>query len=599
MMHGQYSLKVWSKHPRLSGASMIVDWSHRAFDVSFTYGEHGFERANASVTVPAQDAMLWRDKLIGTCLVLARRGRVVWEGRIEDATITIQGGRATVTVAAFGYWRAFDDAVIKDLWSDMRYESWTPLPTSILSGRKPEYYDIDFDGRLYMALRKDQWYHLFSVGTLWFRAPQGRYRKLQTLAFTLDLNIPANWQCRIESYDDGFVNGNLLATHTGPTTISATPYSYSSINRDLVFVELRDTRAGTTLSAPVAAGVNVAIMVASNASLTVGDRVMIGGTLAEPTTVLSKTSTNQFNATINNAHATGDSVTFVNLAETGKYFAKFTDVRVKTSTSSAVYADEVVREITTQVNALNSGQISNVTGRVPPVGTIDLKQYEYDQQAPSAVLDGLRDLVGSSQRYRIRVADQQMVTLEPRNNGDVIRSLYVRGVPQLTASLDQLTTRVKPLYTDSSGLASVGTTVQNTATEALYGIARQQAIQYPTTTSSEAASWAAIDLADRDDIKGYGEVTTDRIFAGRTPWPLDEARPGYLLIMIDLPSEGGTTDVYNRAFRIGEATINLARMDARPTATYMPENMQPTTETLLARLDVKQPVYEDKTKEPS
>lgn len=593
MMHGRYGIKLWSKHPRVSGASLVADWSSKARDVEFTYGEHGFERASFGVVVPRQDAMLWRDRVINMCLTISRRGRIAWEGRIEDASVVIEGGMATITISAFGYWRAFSDGVVKDFWSEMRYEAWEPIPTAVLSGRKPEYYDIDFDGRLYMALRKDQSYHLSSLGSLWFRVPSGRFRKIQTLAFTLDLNIPANWQCRIESYDDGFVNGNLLATHTGPITISAGAYSYSSINRDLVFVELRDTRAGTTLSANVTAGVNVAIMVASNASLTVGDRVQIGGTNAEPTTVLSKTSTNQFNATINNNHSSGDSVTFVNLAETGKYFAKFTDVRVKSTTSSAVYADEVMRELVTQANTLNSAQISSVTGRIPALGTIDLKQYAYDTSSPDQIIDTLRSLVTTAGRYRVRVDENQIVVLEWRDNGDALRSFYVHGTPELAASLEQLTTRIRPIYTDASGNVTVGTVLQNTSAESLYGLARQRAVQYPTTSSTEAASWATADLADSDGINGYGEVAVERVYAGRTPWPPDEVRPGYLLIMIDLPSDGGVTDVYNRAFRVGESTVRLN--NGRPTIAIMPVDPIPTTETLLAQLTIKQPVYEDKT----
>lgn len=593
-MHGRYGIKIWSKHPRIAGASLIVDWSQKAQDVEWTYGDHGFERAALSVSVPRQDAMLWRDRVINMCLTIARRGRIVWEGRIEDPTIRIEGARAILGIAAFGYWRAYSDPVVNDFWSDMRYESWEPIPNTVLSGRKPEYYDISTAGEIRIATRKDQSYHLFSLGSVWFRVPSGRFRKIQTLAFTLDLNIPASWQCRIESYDDGFVNGNLLATHTGPTTISAGGYSYSSINRDLVFVELRDTRAGTTLSAPAAAGVNVAIMVASNASLTVGDRVQIGGALAEPTTVLSKTSTNQFNATIVNAHATGDSVTFVNLAETGKYFAKFTDVRVKTTTSSAVYADEVVRELTTQVNALNSAQINPTTGRVTALGTIDLKQYDYDQISPDQIIDTLRSLVTNAGRYRIRVDENQIVILEWRDNGDALRSFYVHGTPEFGASLNNLVTRIKPIYTDASGNTTVGTTVQNTTAEGLYNLARQQAVQYPTTSATEAAAWAAADLADKDDLRGYGEVVAERVYAGRTPWPLDEVRPGYLLIMVDLPSDGGSTDVYNRAFRIGEATVRLN--NGRPTISITPVDPIPTIETQLAQNDIKAPKYEDKTK---
>lgn len=592
-MHGRYGIKLWSKHPRMTGASLIVDWSNRAQNIEWTYGDHGFERAAFSVPVPRQDAMLWRDRIINMCLTIARRGRIVWEGRVEDPSIKFEGRKAILTVATFGYWRAFSDPVVNDFWSDMRYESWEAIPTAVLSGRKPEYYDMDFDGRIYIATRKDQAYHLFSLGSVWFRVPSGRFRKIQTLAFTLDLNIPANWQCRIESYDDGFVNGNLLATHTGPTTISAGAYSYASINRDLVFVELRDTRAGTTLSAPVAAGTNVAIMVASNASLTVGDRVQIGGTNAEPTTVLSKTSTNQFNATIVNNHATGDSVTFVNLAETGKYFAKFTDVRVKSTTSSSVYADEIVRELTTQTNALNSGQINSTTGRVTALGTIDLKQYEYDQVAPSDIIDSLRSLVTNAGRYRIRVDENQTVILEWRDNGDALRSFYVHGIPETGASLDKLVTRIKPIYTDASGNTTVGTTVSNTSAEGLYGLVRQQAVQYPTTSSTEAAAWAAADLADKDDLRGYGVVDVDRVYAGRTPWPLDEVRPGYLLIMVDLPSDGGSTDVYNRAFRIGESTIRLN--NGRPSISIMPVEPIPSIETELAQVDTKAPKYENKT----
>lgn len=588
-MENHYGITAWDKNPaRFTDAQKILDLTHRAKGVEWFWDKHGPESARMTYRVQRRSVLRWRTRLTGAHLAITCRGQIVWEGRIEDPSVVLTGDWAILTIQAFGYWRALFDIPCQERWSDTTYDNWYPLPTTDLSARKPDQFNSNTDGRLYTSLRQNVGYGT-TVRFSWkmVSVPHA-YQKYQTLAFTLDGVIPTNWQLVVQAANAGYASLTTLGTITAGTYV-ASSQSFASINREWLILTWEDTRTTTALTVARTAGVNVTFTVGTTASMVVGSRIAIGGAQSEITSVLSIISGTQFTATCTYNHAIGDTITFANEAVDTMYSIALSNVRVKASASASLYSHEVAAALVAQVYADNPTQISNVTGLLRG-GVVDLKNFGYAFTTPAAVIEDLEKLVDSSGAYRYFVDIGQVLNIDGPFASAAPRTFYVHGVPELGASLEQLGTQIVPAYTDTNGTEQVASTIVSTPAEAIYSIKRRQVRAFPTTSSSEAASWGAADLKNRTEPDGWGTITTEKVYAGRTAWPPHELRPWDGLVLVDLPSDGGNRSVRN--FRFGRYGIRLDDETRKPIITIEPPNPIPTIDAVLAGEEIKTPIYE-------
>lgn len=495
---------------------MIADFSGRAQGVTFTTNEHGFADLSAFVPLTLEDSFFLYDRTGTPHVVISDRGAIVWEGRLEDVAI-VDGG---VRLKAFGYQRALSDVPYTAVWSVSRYDDFKPSTIDFDSNALPERYAIDNNNRLFIAPQKNA--SLGSTTTLkhgglhWITTDNAG-REVISCSFNYAFNAASPWSA-------------YLSTYQYPT---------------LTFVQNNWSLSG---SAGSQAG-SAAVTFSSSPADVVQFRMAYGAADAAYT------------------------------GETGAYYLKITGLRIQTTTSSSVYADEIAKHIVSTVSGVNSGQLSTSTVLINSPA-VDLSNESYfDANAADILtrLAGLGDTSGSVWEWG--VYDGQM--LHFRQRGSAGRAWYVDAAAlEVERTIDTLANSVYAIYQDGDGRTRRSSTSADTPSATKYGLTRRRAVSTDATNSTQAGYIRDTALNDGKDPSPRIGITFRELYdAAGGRWPLWYARSGDTITVRNLPPTISTAIDRIRTFRLSET--NYSADDDALTVT--PETPLPALDVLVAR----------------
>jgi hypothetical protein len=437
---------------------------------------------------------------------------VVWEGRIEDITIT-QGG---INITAFGYWRALSDVPYTAMWSVSSIEDWRIITTNDISSRVPSKYQFDKENRLFITLEHNATYTNGSdVGSFVYQIPDSSSRQITAVSFDYSTNIPTNWVFQYIRHQSGFTlsSGATVVTGNGAT------------------------QSGTV-----------------STSLTACDYLEL--------------------AIFNN---TGASYNFT--GENGDRWLKVTNIRIKTTTSASVCADEIAKALAAYINNINSTQLSSSTALIQSPA-LDLKNEVYEEETPSDILNRLVAL-GDNQTppriWEVGVWENQMLHFRPRSSASQTWYVDVTDL-DLERTIETLTNSVYAVYQDTTNRTLRTSVNADSASVSRYGITRRSAIKANTTSSIQAGVQRDVVLVDRKEPLPRATIEFNVIYDQYgARHPLFMLRSGDTITIRNLPSTIIADKV--RTFRISRTDYDS---DSN-TISVEPELPQNTLDVMLAR----------------
>ena len=518
-------------------------------------------------------------------LALVEHGIVVGEGRVEDRAI----GDGTVRLTALGYQRSLSDMPYTALWSSTSVADWRPILTTEQSGNYPDRYEFDTQNRLFISPKKNETFGSSTYqGGLTFETPDGSSRTIVGISYDFALLLPTDWSYQVVTQNRDFsgrtqlytvaASGSLITgskndAFTGAHRIefsifdagadtahaSETGDNYLRIT-NLRVVTSTANRINTTLSANRAAGTNVTATVASTARMYIGQRLLISngtGTTSETVTVLSIGSSTQFNATFVNSYVTNDVVR-----------------------AHVIYANEIVSDIVTTVNALNSSQLQTSATHIASP-SLDLTDESYEDQDIPELFNKLA-LLGdtSSRRWRWSVEHGRVVRFDYETNGT--RTWYVDALSlTLEASIDALANSRYAIYKEAEGRTLRTAASTDAASVSRFGLTRRSPISASDTTSSTTAGTIRdTALADTKNPQPRVGIDFDAVYdAAGARYPLWMIRGGDTISIRNLSSAISATVDRVRSFIVD--TTNYDAVARKITVT--PASPLPTLDVLLAR----------------
>lgn len=481
----------------------LADWSTRVISCNVRCNDHGFESCEAELDLPFLEAFTYYQQF-GPLKVRVSWGSYrIWEGRLEDPTqFTAQ--KSGLRITALGAWVAFNDAPYTALWSDRSLDPWkiVTFEDNAMAGLNPERYDMDKNNRLYIALKEGEAIGAGTNFAMWgFQIPHLSSRNITGIQYDWEFTAPVGFQWYLQgrglnwstagSVNILSVNGTgaqlngshsfsfaaipvssqvaidfLLYNNTGGTYNVAVPTGtyYLKITNIRVVTSVANM-IDTTFTANRNAGVNVTATIGSNARMFVGQKIIVAnaaGTVSETVTVLSLTSTNQFNATFVLNYVIGDVVR-----------------------AQVIYPDEIIKDCVSMISTLNSAQLSAVTSLIQSQA-IDLDQEVYEDQYPTEIINHLIDKSDTLARQWVAMCyeDRQLI-VRPRGSG----TAWYTNVPtlEIVRTLEELANSVYAVYNDPSDRKLRTTTNTDTFSTGQFAITKRRAIEVDTLSSVQAA----------------------------------------------------------------------------------------------------------------
>lgn len=179
--------------------------------VVITEDEHGFGSLAGFQEMDARQAFMLYDLAPAKWLVLACGAAVVWEGRIEDRKVQTGGFGFT----AFGGKRVLDDLLFTGLFSNTSYAGIKAVTGDELTGAAPHLWGMDNNNRLYFEINPANEYgDDTDLGALVFKAPHRGLTNLEYLLFDYDLDLPTDWEVRVQVMEEGFTSASVEWTFT-------------------------------------------------------------------------------------------------------------------------------------------------------------------------------------------------------------------------------------------------------------------------------------------------------------------------------------------------------------------------------------------------
>lgn len=546
----------------------------QAGKVTASWNLQGAERLSAELPITLVTALHLVDTP-GTLHEQLNDGPVaIWEGRLENPTLTDGGS----TLEALGYNRALADLPYTALWSDTLYERWRPTAAGELANYVPERYQFDTNGALQITPEKNNNYDFTHCAAFLYAIPSGT-RQLVGASWSFALTAPVTWLARLVRRNAALTTGtvvwSLAATGAAQTgVINATftaddiltfelfyntgvTAAYGGETGDAFFRinELRvvtsiTNRVNTTLGTAIAAGTRT-VTPASMANIYVGQKLRITEATVDELVVVTAVTSTTFTAVFARAHLATDAVQ-----------------------AHVIYADEVVRDLISTVNATNSTQLSSGTGLVQSPGR-DLPDVLFEDTYGADVLADLvqrGDTQTQPRRWVWSVEPGQILRYAPLADGG--RTWYVDAADiTIQLSRENLYNDAYAIYEDASGNTLRTAVNPSTTSVARYGLTRRKAVKGEGSNALQAA-------AARDTAITQGAFPPPRVQVSFTMvfdaaggrWPLYVLRPGDTLVARNLPPTLSTTIDQIRSFviarveyRLDDDTITVEPMDPLPT----------------------------------
>lgn len=378
---------------------MLYDVTFEALQPEFSTNKYGFGYCKFSLNWTLEKAaQLFRLKSVAY-VRLGTGNKSYFEGRLEDIEIGNE-----IIVTAFGYYRAFTDLQVNDLWSTTQIDIWKPQPTTVTRPTsRPEAYTYDFDDKIKISLNKNVVSSGNQFGAAYFFPPQNSTRLLDTIDFSYQYISP--------SISSAILAQKILDDFNASAS-NPNPWIIQGISTNLA--------GKTTITDMAASGITIGF---SNS--------LIAGLL------------------------------FV--GETGSFYISYSGIRVGTSPSISggrLYADEILRYTIDQVNNLNTNQLSSsFAGIQSPI--YDLTDIWFTDKTGLDVVNELLsypDTNGNS--YELKIWENQKVLFRPKTSPN---TWYIDiSEIQLNRTLDKYYNQVNSRYNNTMGrnmiirLATIG-----------------------------------------------------------------------------------------------------------------------------------------------
>ena len=421
-----------------------------------------------------------------------------------------------VSVNALGYQRALYDLPYTGMWSATSLADWKTVTKDNNSTNRPEQYEMDNNNRLFIAPKKGETFGNGTHAGSWtYTVPHQFGAGLQTIDLEYDMLVPSGWKFYVTTYNYSFGSPSTINTVTS-TGVGLT---------------------GTlSLSLSGAVRVNVILRNDSGASSTISD-------------------------------------------DTGVNYLKVTSVRLKTTTSAAVYASEIVEGMVAHVTAVNADQLSASTALIEATAT-DLNNETYQDMLPAAIIDRL----ASIHNYEWGVYENRQLYFRGRA-AEPDRAWYVdvSRAPDIERSLENVRNSIYSVFRDAASNTKRTLLAADSGSVSRYGLTRREALQVQTTDDTEARTHRDVRLNDSKRRTDRATIETAFLYdANGGIWPLWAARSGDSITMRNLSPALTTSIDRIRTFRIGETEYD-AEADS---LTITPDEPTPTLVTLVARRGV-------------
>ncbi len=421
-------------------------------------------------------------------------------------------------LTAMGYQRALSDTLYTALWSLTRYDDWRPMTVEDRANTATEQYEADNNNRIYIAPRKDEDYTVSTtLGRVGYAAPSAGARAIAQLTFTYSVYLDTGWTARCIS-----ASGGLGGTPT------------------------------------------VEWSLAGNGALQTGTA----------TVTLTSTTADALRFEINPATGTY-------AGETGDRYLKITSLRVKSTTSAAVYADEIVEAVLASITAINPSQISPATVLIESPA-VDLTDKIYEDARPAEILNRLIS-IGDNQtpprQWEWGVWDDRRLHLRPRGSANRAWSVDATRI-NLESTLGALYNSVYAVYQNESGETVRTASASDADSLAQNGLTRAGFIGADTTSATQAGIERDTALNDTRTPRPRAALAFNELFdASGARWPLWACRSGDTVTIRNLPPQLGATVDRIRTFTVSETRYDVLADKLEVT----PESPLPRIETLLAR----------------
>lgn len=414
-------------------------------------------------------------------------------------------------LTAFGYWRAMRDVRYTALWSSKKTDLWAVLTADDVAAALPDRFELGNQEMLYFAPRKNE---NFSSSTAF-----------GMLGFT----IPDESERQIVTMSFSY---ELVASSSWRATVTRRSSTWGSLSTEWTLDGNGSTQSGTG-SLSFSACDNLAVTLFFNASA---------------------------------ADYTG---------ETGATYLKLTNVRVKTTTSAAVYADEIAAALVAFVNGVNSGMIGDDTMLIESPA-VDLDDELYLDMWPADILDGLA-AIGDDQsppkRWEVGVWEGQRLHL--REKGSQASTWYIDiGQLDLERSVGSL---VNSAYATYNSGASRTAAADNEESQEVDGFIRRDVVNADTQNETLAQTYRDAFLDDGDNIvRAQISVPLIKDEKGGSH-PIWMVRAGDKIVVRNLQPDLGDLDGVRRF------TISQTRYDVDNDILNLTPEELPSLDLLVAR----------------
>ena len=529
---------------------------------TFSTNEHGFATATVAVPVGEREVFSWYARVVGW-LLITHQTSVVWEGVAEDFDPA-----GPLVVTAYGAYVALSDLPYTALWSSSKTSEWQPTTNRILAGRNPERWSMDTNNRIYLAPNGGDAQDTSNIGSISTAIPHGSSRQLLAISYDYSWTAPnSTWQAVLERRADDYtgaanvwtISGNG-ATQTGSQAISLTAC-------DRLMFSSYFNRAATTLGTAVAAGGVLAKVCTpgSMSGIVKGSKLAIGGVEPEEVEVTAVTATT-FTADYRWAHTTADAVSIVWEGETDDVSLIITNLRIKTTASAAVYADEIVKDLIAATTAVNASIVSSSTILVQSPA-IDLYNETFEDMYPSDIINHLLAYGDSAGRmWECAVWDGRRVQLQVR--GSRGRTWYFDSTPAIERQISRLWNSMYAVYSDEEGRTLRSSVSSNAISVFVYGRTRRQAIAVNTTSLTQATASRDVALNDSLITGNAGDIPLDAIYDNVGNWyPGYLARAGDIFVARNLPVGISAAVDATRSFRCAATSYDANSPDRPLTIT--------------------------------
>ena len=351
-----------------------------------------------------------------------------------------------ITIGAFGFARAYGDLLYTALWSKDSSVGFRPTTANELSSRNGRY-NLDNNNRVYLELKKDETYVNGANGAMVYELPDKGVRSAATISF---------------SWNFENTTGQEFVMAVGGYTSA-----WAFVSIDFVFSSTATSGSGTQATTFPA---NVQKVVISFFPLS------------------------------------GTPYTYT--GETGDTWARATNIRIKSTTSTAVTVGEIAAGLVSYIAAENP---SNVTASLSGIDAAayvdDLREQIYEDMRPSEILTDLCQVAN----LRWRVWQDKILTVAPVGTNAITYYVDATGI-QFQSSLDPVANTAYATYSDSNRTLRTAKT-QDAEIKARWGFTRETTTNVQTESQTEAERWRDALLIDQKGKGLRARVQFDYIFS--------------------------------------------------------------------------------------